>query len=193
MGKCEVTWDEFDLYREALGVENPDDNDEKIKKQPDAITGPTPPYVNRDYGHGLEGHPALCMTQHGACEYCRWLSRKTGKLYRLPTEAEWEYAARAGTKTAYFFGDDPTKLGEYAWYKANSADADHEEGTTHKVGTKKPNPWACATCTATPWNGAWTTTAKTSTPLPARQADAATRAAADSRPLLAHHARWLLG
>jgi formylglycine-generating enzyme required for sulfatase activity len=141
MGKTEVTWDEFEIYQKELGVPEPEVNDKRIKEKPDAITGPTPPYVDQYYGHGRDNHPALCMTHHSAMEYCRWLSLKTGKLYRLPTEAEWEWAARAGTKTAYFFGDDPKDLGEYAWYVKNSAPNANEEPQTHKVATRKPNPW----------------------------------------------------
>lgn len=136
MGTMEVTWDEYDLFAFSRGL-----NKERSLSAPaasasaDAVTHPTPPYADESFGYGKGRQPVISVTYHAAMEYCRWLSIKTGKIYRLPTEAEWEYACRAGSKTAYSFGDDPRKLGEYAWYLDNSEDA------PHPGGKKKPNAW----------------------------------------------------
>ena len=136
MGALEVTWDEYDLF--AFSQELNKDrrlNAPAAGASADAITHPTPPYADESFGYGKGRQPVISVTYHAAMEYCRWLSLKTGKTYRLPTEAEWEYACRAGSKTAYSFGDDPKKLDEHAWYLDNS------DGAPHPGGKKKPNAW----------------------------------------------------
>jgi formylglycine-generating enzyme required for sulfatase activity len=128
MGAYEVTYDEFLLFM----------NDEGLSRNTlaDAVTRPTTQYVDLSWGMGKQGgYPVNSMSQVTALMYCKWLYKKTGIFFRLPTEAEWEYAARAGSSDMYFFGNDTSRLGEYAWYQANSGDK------YHKVGLKKPNPF----------------------------------------------------
>jgi formylglycine-generating enzyme required for sulfatase activity len=138
MEKYTVTWNEFEMFmypNEEKKARETKKLDPALNALTDAVTHPTQPYVEMSFGMGKDGYPAISMTQHAANKYCEWLSAKTGQFYRLPTEAEWEYAARAGTTTAYFWGDDPKQVGDYCWYGKNS------DFKYQKVGKKKPNPW----------------------------------------------------
>lgn len=128
MGKTEVTWDEFDIY-----VFRFDLSEEQKAAGVDAASRPSKPYGAPDRGFGHQGYPALAMTYSAAEGYCKWLSQKTGRKYRLPTEAEWEWAARAGGPPVP--GNDKALLDKVSWHWDNANDK------THPVGSKAANAW----------------------------------------------------
>ncbi|TDO03879.1 SUMF1/EgtB/PvdO family nonheme iron enzyme [Sunxiuqinia elliptica] len=106
MGKVEVSWEEYLAFFKATSSQGRKEAME-VDEEVDGITGPTPPWGAPDQGWGKGSRPAITMSWHAANTYCRWLTQVTGKKYRLPTEAEWEYACRAGSQTPYPFEGSP--------------------------------------------------------------------------------------
>jgi formylglycine-generating enzyme len=114
MAEIEVSWDEYLAFYVQTSAEGRSTDTEglrnKVVKETDAISGATPPYGQPDQGWGLGKRPAISFSFHAAETYCKWLTSVTGKTYRLPTEAEWEYSYRAGSSGPYFFPGDPRKF-----------------------------------------------------------------------------------
>jgi len=112
---------------------------EVTQQQYEKVMG-TRPWQGKQFVQEGRDNPATWVSHDDAVEFCRKLSEQEGVEYRLPTEAEWEYACRAGTTTLYSFGDDASKLGQYAWYDKNARDIG--ENYAHRVGQKLPNSWS---------------------------------------------------
>lgn len=134
VGKFEVTWEVFELFlneNRNLFTGLP----EVTRRKVDAVSRPTPPFEDPSLGMGKKGFPVVNISPYAALTFCKWLSAITGKFYRLPTEAEWEYVCRAQSESAYSFGNDAGDLQEYAVYFDNS------NGQYSAVGSKEPNAW----------------------------------------------------
>lgn len=117
MGEIEVSWNEYLAFFRATGSQGRTEGQTVTSKKTDAISGATPPWGAPDQGWGKGSRPAITMTWHAANVYCLWLSKVTGKKYRLPTEAEWEYACRGGSTTPYFFEGNPKKFTSEGFFK----------------------------------------------------------------------------
>jgi len=128
MAEIEISWDIYELFLNRT-TDHTQTKEGNISLDVDGVSGATPPYVN----YNKNGFPMINLTQYAASQFCKWLTAKTGHYYRLPTEAEWEYACRGDEATAYSFGEKLKKINQYCWYKGNS------EGKLHKSKKKRPN------------------------------------------------------
>ncbi len=133
MGRTPVTWGEYRQFCEDTDSHWPEWLEEGSQYHLDK--GSDDYYTKRGVARDALDLPVVGVSWEDAVAYCAWLAERTDRPYRLPTEAEWEYACRAGTETRWSFGDDEKALGDYGWYAKNA------DSKLHPVGQKRPNPW----------------------------------------------------
>jgi formylglycine-generating enzyme required for sulfatase activity len=137
MGTTEVTVGQFRAFVTETGYKTLAETNGKgagRRQNNKEITDPNCNWKTPGFQQTDE-HPAVCIAWQDAVAFCEWLSRKEGKTYRLPREAEWEHACRNGSRTAYFFGSDAKELGEFAWWTENTGYG------TSPVGRKRSSSW----------------------------------------------------
>jgi formylglycine-generating enzyme required for sulfatase activity/predicted Ser/Thr protein kinase len=157
LGKYEVTRRQFAVFVKATGYKTDAEKAGTAKGCPpnqwDWADIPGLHWAKVNFPQ-TEDDPVVCVSWNDATAFCEWAAKRTGRTVRLPTEAEWEYACRAGTKTNWSFGDDETVMWDYAWYDKNTLRLERPEiplARTHPVGQKKPNPWGFYDMSGNAW------------------------------------------
>jgi formylglycine-generating enzyme len=162
MAETEVTWEAYLAFFRSTGSPGRTEGQAVKSKNVDAISGPTPPWGAPDQGWGKGNRPAITMTWHAANVYCQWLTKRTGRKYRLPTEAEWEYACRGGTDNPYFFGGNPKKFSSEGFLKkllkpdtaviaSNVIYKLNSNTRTHEPGSVEVNPFGLRNMAGNVW------------------------------------------
>ena len=150
LGGQHVTVRQFKAFVKATGyVTEAETNGQGSFVRKDGVWGADAKANWKNPGfESTDDHPVVCVSWNDVQAFCAWLSKTESKQYILPTEAQWEYSCRAGSETAFYFGDDAQRLGDFAWYNENGG------STPHPIAEKTPNAWGLSDMHGNVWQ--WT-------------------------------------